>query len=325
MLARLFRSNRPAVLLALFVLVPMVFVPGIWRMGLLPGKAMPLYQGVVQLSQGASWLPGLLGLFVVALCAVQLAFLTNDAELLGPRTHLPALLFPLLLGVLSGGRVLEPALLGMPFVLAAMGRVWSIATAPKVLGRLFDAGLLLGIAALVHLPYAFLIVVIWASVSVIRPFQWREYVLPVVGVALALYLAWAFHILFTDAPWSPLKTVIGGASADMRSAGLPKAMRWGLNAVMYIMAAVSVKVYLESYMRGVMREKNLRASFMALFFALVVLVAGAKVLEGSFPAVLLAAPLAVFLSHALRGTRRAWLTEGAVLLLLLAALLALWG
>ncbi len=325
MFAQAFRSNRPAVLLALLLVVPAIALPGIWRMDVLHGPAMPFYRLVVSVTTGIPWLPGSLALMVTGLCAVQLALLANKAELMGQRTHLPALLFPLLMGVSSQGLVLEPALLGMPFVLAAMGRIWSIAGGTKVLAALFDAGFLLGLAALFHLPFAFLLVVAWASVSVIRPFQWREYVLPIVGVALPLYFAWVLHSLSDAGAWQPLLTVLSGLPVTARSLHVPAALHWAIRSVLIIMVLVSLLSYTSLYQRGVMREKNLQASFMAFFFASAVLIALNEVVEGSYPAVLLAAPLAVFASHAIRGTRRAWLSELAVLVLLVSALWVNWS
>lgn len=305
-------------------MIPALFLPGWWKMTIVPANSMPFFAVLADLSQKAYWLPGALTMLVVSICSIQLSAIANNLELLGQRNHLPALLFPLLLAVLSPNLVLEPALLGMPFVLAAMGRTWSIASRPMVLGALFDAGVLLGLAALFHLPFAFLLVVVWASVSVIRPFQWREYLLPVVGVAVILYLAWVTHSLFYTTEWRPLHTVLSGLSPTSRAMALSDPAAWSVRALLFLFVPVSLMAYAARYQHSVMREKNLQASFMAFFFASVVLMFIAYLMEGSYPAVLLVAPFAVFGSHALYRKKRAWLSEAAVLILLFAGLWAHW-
>lgn len=325
MFAKAFRSNRPAVLLVLLVLLPALFLPGWWKMTTVPANNMPLFAMVVGLCQQLTWLPGLLTMLVVAICSIQLSAIANRTELLGPRGYLPALLFPLFLAVLSPNRVLEPALLGMPFVLAAMGRTWSIASNPKVLGALFDAGVLLGIAALFHLPFAFLVVVAWASVSVIRPFHWREYVLPLVGVAVPLYLAWVLQRLTEPTDWHPLYTVLSDLPAAARSIAITLPTLWTMRLLLLLFVPGSFVAYSDLYQHSVMREKNLQASFMAFFFASGVLIAVSSFMEGSFPAVLLAAPYAVFAAHALRGPRSGWLSEAGVLALLALGLWIQWA
>jgi hypothetical protein len=324
MLARLFRSNRPAVLTGLVVLVPALFLPALWNTVAASGPAMPLYGLLAELSRHVPWLPGLLHMLLVLLLALQLAMLANDAELLGKRTHLPALLFPLLLAAVASTAVLEAALVGMPLVLAAMRRTWGIALAKRVLGPLFDAGLLIGLASLFYLPYAFLMVVIWASISVIRPFHWREYVLPFWGTALPIYLAWAILHLQGVSSWQPMYTVVGQVAAGLRANDLPSVLKWLLRAVLFLLCAIAMVRFLVAYQRGIMREKNVRASFMALFFALAVIMVGVAVLDGSYPAVLLITPMAVFTGYALLSERRAWLSELAVTLLLGIALWVQW-
>jgi len=325
MLASLFRSNRPAVLLLLLVLVPVLFLPGLWRTTVAQGLSMPLYELVTAPSANWSWWPGLLALLVIGLCAVQLTFLARDAELFEQRVHLPALLFPVMLAALDSGRVLEPALLGLPFVLATMARAWSIAQPGRVLVLLFDAGLLLGIAALFHLPYAVLLLVVWASCSVIRPFHWREYALPALGLAVPIYLAWAIHIFRGGGDMDLLATVLSGPEALARAPLMPPVLWWVSRIALGALLLVSLVVYAGGYQRGVMREKNLRASFMGFFFAMGLLALLLRLLEGSQPAVLVVAPGALFVTHALLIRRRAWLGELAVLLLLAAGLWTRWG
>lgn len=324
MLLRIFRSNRPAVLLLLLVWVPALFLPGLWRMQAAPVQGMPLYQLLLAPAAAWSWWPGMLTLLLVALCSVQLTWLGGTAELYKQQDHLPAMLFPLLLAALDPGRVLEPALVGLPFVIGGAARAWSIATSGKVLARLFDAGVLVGVAALLHLPYAFMVVVLWASISVIRPFQWREYMLATLGVVTPLYLAWAVHHLTDPAPWLPLHSVISGLSPEARAVGLPSWSVWLVRTDLLLLGLVAVYKFADAYQRGVMREKNLRASFMAYFFASAVVYAALLALESSAPRVMVVAPLTLFIAYGLQVERRKALAELAVLLLLAVGLWARW-
>lgn len=324
MLARLFRSDQPAVLLAVPVLVLLLFGAVPWRSTWQPVEpAMPL-QAVLQHLLGLShWVPTVITALLLMVLSVQLQALARSAELFERRGQLPALLFLLLLANLAAAHPLDPALAGMPLVVMGMRRAWSISNTGAALGALFDAGFLLGMAALFYLPYAFLLVVVWASVSVIRPFQWREYLVPFLALMVVFYLAWAVLYLMGSTPWRPLLTVLAALPATQAAA--PDAQRVLLYLVLGVMLLVSLWVYAASYQRGVMREKNLRSSFMALLSALLVLMAFSWLLGQAFPPVLLAAPLAMFLAHALVGTQRAWLREAAVYALLLLGLWVQWG
>ena len=325
MLAGLFRSNQPGVLLALLVLVPLLFGHTALEPYAVAPSVMPLMSLLVPLVEGGSWAQGILGMVLIIAIGVQLTFLVNETELMERRNHLPAFLFPVLLAAFSRNVPLDPALAGMPLVILALRRTWSMTNTGRALGALFDAGLLLGVASLFYLPYAFLVVVVWASASVIRPFHWREYVVPLLGCALVFYVAWAVLLLLGHEHWRPLLTIAHQVPVDRTVATAIEPQRALLYTILAPLLLVAARVFARGYQRSVMREKNLRSSFLAFTVALGVIIGFVSLLNNAFPPVLLATPLAVFGGYALLGTRRAWLSEAAAFALLAVALWAQWG
>ena len=324
MLAHLFRSNRPAILVGLVVLVPLL-VPGYLVRPVAPaGQVMPLYGAFRSLLGDAPWAIGIATLLLVAFLAIQVTGLSNASDLMDRRNHLPALLFPLLFAAFDRSAVLDPALTGMPFVLWSLRRTWSLTNRSDARAQLFDSGLLMGIAALFYLPYLFLVVVLWASVSVIRPFDWREYVLPLLGSAVAIYLAWGVMRLLGETPWRPMLT-ISDLGRETLTRLWPRGQRWLLHALLWPVVAVALYRYADSYQRGIMRVKNIRSGFLGFCVAIGVIMAAVWLLNQAFPPVLLAIPLSVVVSYAFMSDRRAWLSESAVVCLLVLALWVQWG
>lgn len=322
MLARLFRSNQPGILVLVLLLVPALFLPHLWAKAPPMGTGMPLARMLHQLFQAAPWCYGVLVLLAIAGLAVQLATLVNETELVDRRNHLPALLFPLVLatGAPTGG--FGPALFGMPLVLWAIRRAWSISNNGPALAALFDAGLLLGFAAMVFVPYALLIVVVWASVSVVRPFQWREYLVPVLGIALVFYLAWGFLKLNGVEEHRPLLTV---TLTDGPPRPATSAFRWMAWILMVPLLLLALMRFVEYYGKGVVREQNLRSAFIAFSITLGLLCVFLHLLNGRYPTVLQAVPLSTLFTYAFIGTRRAWLGEMAIAALVVMALWMQYG
>ena len=58
----------------------------------------------------------------------------------------------------------------------------------------FDAALMLSLGSLFYFPTILLLPLVWVALNDFRPFQWREWAMPFIGVALPyLYLAtWYF-------------------------------------------------------------------------------------------------------------------------------------
>jgi len=325
MLVRSFRQNQPAVLFLLLLVVPLL-----WP-GALSGEAyalarlragMPLARILAQLLVLAPWVHWLVGILFSLGCGLLLDTLASDAELFDRRNHLPALLFPIMMALAPQGMWVGPAFLGLPFVLWGFARTWSIQGRTTSLGPLFDAGLLIGLAALCYFPYIFLVVVVWASVAVMRPFQWRDYVVPFVGLLVPYYLAWGVSGIFDLPAMDPLRTMAGrGMSTLQRPTTLWSAL------VLLVFVPLMLKGlanYATLYMRSIVREKNVRSAFLAASLALAILFGFESLLNRTYPGALLAVPLAVIGSHAVLRPGRDWLSELAMWWLLAAALWMRW-
>ncbi|MBL8000562.1 MAG: hypothetical protein JNL05_01255 [Flavobacteriales bacterium] len=326
MFVNLFRRNQPVVLFLLVLLVPLT-----WP-GPLAGAAhareqlaggMPLAQAVGGLLADLPWLAWVLGLVLTAALALQFDQLANRAGLFDRPNHLVALLLPATLVLGPNGGWADPALLGLPFVTWSMVRAWAVQGRSQVFGELFDAGLLLGLATLWYVPYAFVVVAVWAGVAVMRPFQWRDYLLPVLGMGVVLFLAWGVLRLSGAAPWEPLRTVATGAATAVHH----RSALWLAFMLLLVlpMALIGIKAFLDHYQRCIMREKNVRSAFVALSLVMVVLVTFELLLNGTFPSALLAAPMAVVMGYGLLRPRRVFLAELAFLGLVAGAAWMRWG
>ncbi len=334
MLIRFFRRDSPYGFLLLPLLVLLLWPgagaggAGLLAEGMAPGmqtvEGMPLYAPVRWLMGLTPWAALLLGMVLLAGLAHSLNRMANDAELFERRNHLPVLLLPLLLAQLPFGLVPGPAFMGVWAVVLAMGRAWTAMGRKRILSALFDAGLLLGIAGAFYLPYTFLTVVLWATLAVTRPFAWREYLLPFIGMAVMLFLCWGAVHFIAPETWRPAASMQFSPATPQ-----PPAAHWMYNVVlMAVLAILAISVmfaFATVYGRSVMREKNIRASFLAFAFAMGLLALFAWLLEGRVPPVLVAVPGALLLAYPLLQAKRTAWAEAAVWCLLLLACWARWA
>lgn len=322
MLAGLFRSNQPAVLFAVPLVALVLFAPTFFQPASHGSSLMPLALGFERLLGASSWAQCSMGLLLVTVLSLQLASLVNGLELMDRRNHLVAFLFPVVLAGSGVGFALEPALLGMPLVIFALRRTWSVSNTGAALGILFDAGFVIGLAAMCFLPYAFLLVVVWATISLVRPFAWREYVLPLLGLGLVFYLTWAVLHFMDATPWYPLFSFAEPSANHMDLGPDPVRSVWYILGAIILFFAIAPLV--KGYSRSVMQGKNIRAAFAALTCALGVIAAGSWLINRTFPALFVAIPVAVYMSHALLVPRRPWLAEVATWSFFVLALWLSW-
>ena len=329
MLVRIFRQNQPA---PLFLLPPLVLA--LWPGGTTwsaaadapVGHGMPLFLAVRHLLGTTGWLPAVASMLLVIGLAIQVNFVANESELFERRNYLPALLLPLFLALFPFGLVLGPEVLGMPFVLLALRKPWGVQGRPNVLGPLFDAGLLIGLAALCHLPYAFMVVVVHASLSVMRPFHWREHVVTLLGLGAMLFLGWGITHLFAPASWDPRLSVMDASPAKPV---IGPERHWLYRSLLItlslLFAIAGVVAFTAGYARSIIREKNIRTSFVAFTLVCAIIAGFDRLIEGRVPSILVATPLSIFLAWPLVNVRRNVLAEIGVLLLAGLGLWARWG
>lgn len=319
-LAAPFRTDQPVVLFLLLPVVAMLW----WVQPLFPtaldnGSSMPLYRSLNGITADAPWLQGAIAIAVAAALAVLIASTANNAELFDRRNRLPAVLFILLLGTVPGP-LFQPALIGALPLVFAFRLAWAIQGRPLVIGALFRSGMLVGLAALFYFPFAFMVVPVWAAVSVARPFNWREYAMPLAGTILVFYFCWGVLRLGGWTPMEPVRSMVPVAHPAL--AGGRKAVL--LLLVLVPLALGAVLGFFRSYQKAIMRMRNTRSAFLALCWSLLAVIGLEVWVNGSFPAVLLAMPLSVVISYPLLNMQRVWLAEVALLALLAIGCAAQW-
>lgn len=333
MLSSFFRRDRPLALLPLPFLVLLLW-PGAgitdrWPYARASGSAehmvegMPLYQPVRWLMGLSPWAALLMSVLLVTGVAFSLVRVANDTGLHERRNYLPAVLLALLLGLLPFGLLADPALLGMWPVVWALGRTWRAIGRQELGMALFDAGLLLGLASLCYLPYGFLIVVIWSTLSVTRPPGLREFILPALGLATMLFLAWGTIHLLQPGLWDPKGSLHFGNPPPL------PAMHWMhrvvLTSVLAVLGIALIVSVTRVYVRSVMREQNIRASLLAFCFAMALLALFAWWLDGHVPPALLAVPGSLLLTFPLSVVKKQAWADAALWSLLLLACWARWA
>ncbi|QQR88289.1 MAG: hypothetical protein IPJ76_08790 [Flavobacteriales bacterium] len=319
-LAAPFRTDQPIVL---FLLLPVMAVLW-WVQPLYPaalgnGASMPLFRALNGLTAHAPWLQGAIAIAVASGLAVLLASTANNAELFDRRNRMPALLLVLLMGTVPGP-LFQPALIGAVPLVFSFRLVWAIQGRPIVIGALFRSGMLVGLAALFYFPYAFMVVPVWAAVSVARSFNWREYAMPLAGTLLVFYFCWGVLRLGGWAPMEPVRSMVPAAHP---------ALPGGRKAVLLLLVLVPLALsavlrFFRSYQKAIMRMRNTRSAFLALCWSVLAIIGLEAWVNGTFPSVLLAMPLSVVLSYPLLNMQRVWLAEVTLLTLLAIGCAAQW-
>jgi len=210
MLSNFFKSYRP--ILTIFIIVYSIF----WAIWKYSGITVPQFnkEELLPLHQLIEFLLGksitgrlILSTLIIIICAFYLNHFNNKNIFIPYRTYVPALFFTLIVSTLPGIHQLSPVLLTAPLLLVLLNRIILLSRNDILLYHSFEAGIITGIATLIYLPSLFFLIVIYTSLIVFRPFVWREWIYPLLGFSIPIFICFSIYFLGSlEAPF--LKHII---------------------------------------------------------------------------------------------------------------------
>ena len=315
MFIRFFKSNNASAL----IFLPL-FAIAIWAFGfispvVLPAKhAMPLYELCAGLFVKTPWLSILIALILITGEAFLLNYIVNENEVLSKQSYLPALFYILFISNNNDMLLLSPPLFANLFILFALNKLFTSYRKDNAFSQAFDAGLLISIATLFYFPYIVFLPLLGVGLIIMRPFNWREWLISFIGAAIPYIFVITFYFckdtldyLFFDKMFYPLTRV-------KTTQVFPKSF--------YFMVGVGWVVLLFSLGKliqgvGIGSQKTKKSIILLVWFfffsALSVLIAP-EISTKYFSALVI--PAAVFCSNYFANIKKQWWAEFLFLLLL---------
>jgi hypothetical protein len=282
-------------------------------------NAFPLFLYAFQIVRKSRLaLIGISLLFVV----LQAFFLTNVINkqgVLRDSSHLPALLYVVLMSCFPEQLSFNPLLFANFFIIVFLNSIFNFYRSDTAVFEVFNAGVFIGIASLFYWPCLFLFPLTMASLFVLRPFNMREWTVSFIGVLLP-FLFYGSVLFWLDMlSINSIKSILEPLYSVQFSAAYN-----GTYIILTAILAIIIIASLWRFSRDLNNFSKLRArKFLAiivwffLFAALSYLVASKNTMIGlSF----LAIPLSVIISNYFLSLKNQLLAE-LVFLLLLAAVI----
>lgn len=135
----------------------------------------------------------LIGFLILFSQALLFNKVVNDHNLLGKPSFLPGLLFVVsasFTDVLGG---LSPVLLVNFLVIWLLNQFLLSYRRPDARSLAFDMGLLVGLGTIIYLPFLSFSLIIWLGLLIFRPFNWREWAMPLLGLATVVFFLWFYY------------------------------------------------------------------------------------------------------------------------------------
>ncbi len=140
-----------------------------------------------------------LSMITILLTAYLLDLLVERIQFYQNRNLLPGLIYALTMSTVPAQFTFHPLVPANFFLTLALWRLYSVDHRTRVIPLVYDAGFFTGVAATFFFPYIFLFPVIWIGLILIRSFNWREFLLPMLGTGTPFLLVWTYRF-WMDTP-----------------------------------------------------------------------------------------------------------------------------
>ncbi len=132
--------------------------------------------------------------------ALYFNHLINYYRILPKSSYLPAFSFIMVSSLFVEFMLLTPPLIANTFLLFALGRIFAWYKKEKVTAAIFDTGFLISIASLFFFPYIAFFLFLLASITILRPFSLREYMIAFIGLLLPYYFIGVYFFWHNQLP-----------------------------------------------------------------------------------------------------------------------------
>lgn len=135
--------------------------------------------------------------------------IVNNHGLLAKPSYLPALLYVTGTSLFLQFLVLSPALICNFLIIIIIDKFLKLAKTANAMSIMFDVGMLIAIGTLIYFPFILLLLILWLSLLMYRPFNWREWVTGIIGfltifMFVAVFYYWHDSIDRFIYIWQPL-------------------------------------------------------------------------------------------------------------------------
>lgn len=260
-----------------------------------------------------------LSILAIVLQALFLTFVINRHSVLKENTHLPALMYVVLMSCFPEQLSFNPLLLANFFIIIFLNSIFNFYRSDSASFHVFDAGLFIGIAGLFYWPALFLFPLTMAALVLLRPFNVKEWIVSLLGLVLpfivfAIVLFW-FDKLSVNSIMSLLEPFY-----KMHFSAVYKNTYIILFVILAVLGIASlIKFFQDMSTFAKLRTRKFLMLFVWFFlFAAISYLVSVKrtMISLSF----LAIPLSVMFSNYFLSLKKQWLAEGLFLLLLVAVI-----
>lgn len=318
---RFFKSPQPAALIVIPVIVLILWAQAFLNcFPVMDVGAQPVWKLFLALF---AWLPsGVNWVIMVALVsysAIYVNQISNRHEVLYKNSYLPAFAYALYISSVPEFLTVHPIHIVNLIILRVFDKSFSLIKNDSAIPSIFDSCFLSATAALIFFPAIIVIPVMIIALSLLRPFNFREWMIMFIGFALpyffvSVWMYWNNDFLYF---WKDYMSRFIHLKPEVILVSSPKLIT--LSSLFSIWLLLGLLKLRSNYLKNVIRARIIQqVLFLFFLFSLGSIYLGQKISVVNFS--LLAIPFSIFASYYLLAAKKRiqfyeiflWMVIGAI-------------
>lgn len=138
----------------------------------------------------------LITLVLTIIQALLINTIVNRFNLVGRSSFLAALMYMTLASLMLPFLVLSPILICNFLTIWMLDKLLSIYRRTEIKPLMFDLGMIVALGSLVYFPFIVMLLLLWCSLMIFRPFNWREWLAVPIGFATIYFVLGVVYLWF---------------------------------------------------------------------------------------------------------------------------------
>ena len=127
--------------------------------------------------------------------AVILNRIINNHNILGKPTFLPALMYVTISSIFLPFIVLNPVIICNFLVVWMISKFLNIYHKDGIGAVMYDLGMIVGAGTVIYFPFIAMMPLLWISLIIFRPFNWREWIATILGFITVCFFLAVFYYM----------------------------------------------------------------------------------------------------------------------------------
>jgi hypothetical protein len=212
-------------------------------------------------------LSGLLSFLLLYVQSLIINGIVNEYRMTTRQTFLPGLSYMLITSLMPEWSFLSAPLVATTLILLALAKLFHLYNNPLANSKIYNIGLLLGIASFFYFPSFLFSVCFITGLLILRPFRLNEVLLLVLGITTPYYFYAVYLFLTDNFSWQQLLRAlwinVPGIKASLRAVGSII-----LIIVPFLVGAYYIQINLRKML--IQARKNWSIILLCLLFALLI-------------------------------------------------------